>query len=178
MLPLVLSSDSHVFEPPDLWQTRIVEEDQILSGIGLISNAGARFDAPSWGCRASRCSSGRGQRAAALEERLGRTAGAVGIPGSGFLLSRVGRPAVSRAFSSQMIRPQSRPLQSKIWTATPVPSMNHSPWAGTMAETPVPGAVKDDRVMTSKAAQAVRRSQSAQRAEAGVCIIRFRPITP
>ncbi len=67
MLPLVLSSDSHVFEPPDLWLTRIdapfrdrapriqridgadqivVEADQILSGIGLISNAGARFDAP------------------------------------------------------------------------------------------------------------------------------------
>src|SRR5215471_9569621 len=66
MLPLVLSSDSHVFEPPDLWQTRIdkafrdraprieringgdhvvVEADQILSGIGLISNAGARFEA-------------------------------------------------------------------------------------------------------------------------------------
>src|SRR5271155_4690230 len=69
MLPLVLSSDSHVFEPPDLWQTRIdaafrdraprieridganrivveAEADQILSGIGLISNAGARFEAP------------------------------------------------------------------------------------------------------------------------------------
>ena len=67
MLPLVLSSDSHVFEPADLWQTRIdaafrdrapriqridgtdhivVEADQILSGIGLISNAGARFEAP------------------------------------------------------------------------------------------------------------------------------------
>ena len=73
MLPLVLSSDSHVFEPPDLCQTRIdlafrdraprieripgsspgtggdyiiVERDQILSGIGLISNAGARFEAP------------------------------------------------------------------------------------------------------------------------------------
>ena len=67
MLPLVLSSDSHVFEPPDLWQTRIdaafrdraprleriddadqivVEADQVLSGIGLISNAGARFEAP------------------------------------------------------------------------------------------------------------------------------------
>ena len=67
MLPLVLSSDSHVFEPPDLWQTRIdrafrdraprieridggdyivVERDQILSGLGLISNAGARFEAP------------------------------------------------------------------------------------------------------------------------------------
>jgi predicted TIM-barrel fold metal-dependent hydrolase len=68
MLPeLILSSDSHVFEPPDLWQTRIdaafraraprmvriggadqivIEADQVLSGIGLISNAGARFDAP------------------------------------------------------------------------------------------------------------------------------------
>ena len=64
---LILSSDSHVFEPPDLWATRIdapfrdraprivrvagadeivVEGDQVLSGIGLISNAGARFDAP------------------------------------------------------------------------------------------------------------------------------------
>jgi hypothetical protein len=67
MLHLILSSDSHVFEPPDLWQTRIdaafrdraplieridgadqivVEADQILSEIGLISNAGARFEAP------------------------------------------------------------------------------------------------------------------------------------
>jgi len=68
MLPdLILSSDSHVFEPPDLWTTRIdkafrdraprmvridgadqivIEGDQVLSGIGLISNAGARFDAP------------------------------------------------------------------------------------------------------------------------------------
>src|SRR6195256_3949851 len=67
MPPLILSSDSHVFEPPDLWQTRIdaafrdrapriqridgadqivVEADQVLSGIGLISNGGARFEAP------------------------------------------------------------------------------------------------------------------------------------
>jgi predicted TIM-barrel fold metal-dependent hydrolase len=67
MQSLVLSSDSHVFEPPDLWQTRIdaafrdrapridridgadniiVEADTVLSGIGLISNAGARFTAP------------------------------------------------------------------------------------------------------------------------------------
>ena len=65
--PLILSSDSHVFEPPDLWTTRIdaafrdraprmqridgadqlvVEADQVISGIGLISNAGARFEAP------------------------------------------------------------------------------------------------------------------------------------
>jgi predicted TIM-barrel fold metal-dependent hydrolase len=64
---LILSSDSHVFEPPDLWTRRIdrafrdrapriervdgadeivVEKDQLLSGIGLISNAGARFEAP------------------------------------------------------------------------------------------------------------------------------------
>jgi hypothetical protein len=61
MLPLIISSDSHVFEPPDLWQTRIdtafrdrgarieridggdrvvVEADQILSGIAQISNTG------------------------------------------------------------------------------------------------------------------------------------------
>jgi len=63
----VLSSDSHVFEPPDLWATRIdrafrdraprihringadqivIEGNQVLSGIGLILNAGARFEAP------------------------------------------------------------------------------------------------------------------------------------
>jgi predicted TIM-barrel fold metal-dependent hydrolase len=67
MAGLILSSDSHVFEPPDLWTRRIdaafrdraprieridgadeivVEKDQVLSGIGLISNAGARFEAP------------------------------------------------------------------------------------------------------------------------------------
>src|SRR3977135_641467 len=76
MLPLVLSSDSHVFEPPDLWQTRIdrafrdraprieridggdhvvVEVDQVLSGIGLISNAGARFEAPETLAGRGRC---------------------------------------------------------------------------------------------------------------------------
>jgi len=64
---VILSSDSHVFEPPDLWTSRIdtafrnrapriqridgadqivIEANQVLSGIGLISNAGARFDAP------------------------------------------------------------------------------------------------------------------------------------
>ena len=68
MVPaLILSSDSHVFVPPDLWTTRIdtafrdraprmqridgadqlvVEADQVISGIGLISNAGARFESP------------------------------------------------------------------------------------------------------------------------------------
>ena len=64
---IVISSDSHVFEPPDLWTERIdakfrdraphmervgevdqlvVEGDQMIAGIGLISNAGARFEAP------------------------------------------------------------------------------------------------------------------------------------
>lgn len=64
---VVISSDSHVFEPPDLWTERIdarfkdraprmrrvgdvdhliVEGDQMIAGIGLISNAGARFEAP------------------------------------------------------------------------------------------------------------------------------------
>jgi predicted TIM-barrel fold metal-dependent hydrolase len=64
---LILSSDSHVFEPPDLWTQRIdkafrhraprllrigevdqivLEDGQPHAGIGLISNAGARFEAP------------------------------------------------------------------------------------------------------------------------------------
>lgn len=64
---VVISSDSHVFEPPDLWTNRIdsrfrdraprmervgevdhliVEKDEMIAGIGLISNAGVRFDAP------------------------------------------------------------------------------------------------------------------------------------
>ena len=63
----VISSDSHVFEPPDLWARRIdasfrdraprmvrvdgvdqlvVEKDQMIAGIGLISNAGVRFENP------------------------------------------------------------------------------------------------------------------------------------
>jgi len=66
-LPLVISSDSHVFEPPDLWTNRIdrrfkdraphmervgdadqlfIEGDQNLAGIGLISGAGLRFETP------------------------------------------------------------------------------------------------------------------------------------
>ncbi len=64
---IIISSDSHVFEPLDLWTERIdaafrdraprmqrvdnvdhlvVEANQTIAGIGLISNAGARFDAP------------------------------------------------------------------------------------------------------------------------------------
>ena len=64
---MILSSDSHVFAPPDLWTNRIddafksraprmkrvdgadhlvIEDDQMIAGIGLISNAGARYEAP------------------------------------------------------------------------------------------------------------------------------------
>ena len=64
---IIISSDSHVFEPPDLWTNRIdkvfrdraprlqrvddadrivIEDGQVFAGIGLISNAGARFEAP------------------------------------------------------------------------------------------------------------------------------------
>ena len=64
---LVISSDSHVFEPPDLWTNRIdrkfrdraprmervdgtdeliIEDGQHLAGIGLISGAGLRFETP------------------------------------------------------------------------------------------------------------------------------------
>lgn len=64
---LILSSDSHVFEPPDLWTQRIddafksraprmmrvgdvdhlvIEDGQMIAGIGLISNAGTRYEAP------------------------------------------------------------------------------------------------------------------------------------
>ena len=64
---IILSSDSHVFEPADLWTERIdpafrdraphiqrvgdvdhlvIEGNQTIAGIGLISNAGARFDNP------------------------------------------------------------------------------------------------------------------------------------
>ena len=78
----VLSSDSHVFRPPDLWTKRIdaafrdraprmervdgadeivVAQGQVLSGIGLLSSTGVRFEAPEIVSveRASRTSSGR-----------------------------------------------------------------------------------------------------------------------
>ena len=68
MLALVLSSDSHVFEPPappieriDGGDHVLVEADQLLSGIGLMSNAGARFEdprrSPAWGSLKT-CSAG------------------------------------------------------------------------------------------------------------------------
>ena len=91
--------------------------------------------------------------------------------GSGFLLSWASCPAASCALCSQMILPQSRPLQSKIWIAAPVPSMNHA-LSGTSAETAVPGTPSTDKAATSEAARAARRSQSTQLNDASVCTIR------
>jgi hypothetical protein len=68
MLAMMLSSDAHVFEPRAPRIKRIdggdhvlVEADQLLSGIGLISKAGARFEdprrSPPWGSLKT-CSAG------------------------------------------------------------------------------------------------------------------------
>jgi predicted TIM-barrel fold metal-dependent hydrolase len=123
MLPaLILSSDSHVFEPPDLWTTRIdaafrhraprmvridgadeivVEADQVLSGIGLISNAGARFEAPE-------TISGRGRfedvhrggwdpAQHLADMRLDGVAGEVLYPSQGLFYFRIADPALMSA---------------------------------------------------------------------------------
>jgi predicted TIM-barrel fold metal-dependent hydrolase len=119
---LILSSDSHVFEPPDLWAKRIdaafrhraprivriddadeivIEADQLLSGIGLISNAGARFDAPE-------TISGRGRfedvprggydpEQHLADMRLDGVAGEVLYPSQGLFYFRVADPALMSA---------------------------------------------------------------------------------
>jgi predicted TIM-barrel fold metal-dependent hydrolase len=120
--PLILSSDSHVFEPPDLWTARIdrafreraprmeridgadqlvIERDQVLSGIGLISNAGARFEAPE-------TISGRGRfedvprggydpEQHLADMRLDGVAGEVLYPSQGLFYFRVADPALMSA---------------------------------------------------------------------------------
>src|SRR5918995_5396689 len=123
MLPaLILSSDSHVFEPPDLWTTRIdapfrdraprmqridgvdqivIEADQILSGIGLISNAGARFEAPetiSAHGRLEDVLSGGWDPAQHLKDMaLDGGAGEVLYPSQGLFYFRVADPALMSA---------------------------------------------------------------------------------
>lgn len=119
---LILSSDSHVFEPPDLWQTRIdrafrdraprmqridggdqivVERDQILSGIGLISNAGARFEAPetiSGNARFEDVHRGGYDPDQHLADmRLDGVAGEVLYPSQGLFYFRVADPALMSA---------------------------------------------------------------------------------
>ncbi len=106
----VLSSDAHVCEPPDLWTTRIdaafrdraprmgrvdgadeivVEQGQVLSGIGLLSNTGVRFeDVPRGGY-----DPGQHLR----DMRLDGVAGAVLDPSPGLFHSRVADPALMSA---------------------------------------------------------------------------------
>ena len=122
MLPLVLSSDSHVFETPDLWQTRIdrafrdrvprieridgadeivVETDQVLSGIGLISNAGARFEAPETISGRARFEDvhrgGYDPQQHLADMRLDGVAGEVLYPSQGLFYFRVADPALMSA---------------------------------------------------------------------------------
>ena len=119
---LILSSDSHVFEPPDLWTTRIdrafrvrgprlvriagadqlvVEEDQILSGIGLISNAGARFDAPETISGLGRFEDvhrgGYDPQQHLADMRLDGVAGEVLYPSQGLFYFKVADPALMSA---------------------------------------------------------------------------------
>jgi predicted TIM-barrel fold metal-dependent hydrolase len=119
---LILSSDSHVFEPPDLWQTRIdrafrdraprmqridggdqivVEADQVLSGIGLISNAGARFEAPETISGNARFEDvhrgGYDPEQHLADMRLDGVAGEVLYPSQGLFYFRVADPALMSA---------------------------------------------------------------------------------
>jgi predicted TIM-barrel fold metal-dependent hydrolase len=119
---LILSSDSHVFEPPDLWQTRIdrafrhraprmqridggdqivVEADQVLSGIGLISNAGARFEAPETISGNARFEDvhrgGYDPHQHLADMRLDGVAGEVLYPSQGLFYFRIADPALMSA---------------------------------------------------------------------------------
>jgi predicted TIM-barrel fold metal-dependent hydrolase len=123
MLPaLILSSDSHVFEPPDLWTNRIdvafrdraprmqridgadhlvVEADQVISGIGLISNAGARFVAPETISADGRFEhvhrGGYDPDQHLADMRLDRVAGEVLYPSQGLFYFKVADPALMSA---------------------------------------------------------------------------------
>lgn len=119
---LILSSDSHVFEPPDLWTTRIdaafrdraprmvridgvdqlvVERDHVLSGIGLISNAGARFQAPDTISGQARFEDvprgGYDPEHHLADMRLDGVAGEVLYPSQGLFYFRVADPALMSA---------------------------------------------------------------------------------
>jgi hypothetical protein len=118
----VLSSDAHVFEPPDLWTTRIdaafrdraprmvrvdgadeivVEQGQVLSGIGLLSNTGVRFEAPetiSGRARFEDVPRGGSDPDQHLRDmRLDGVAGEVLYPSPGLFYFRVADPALMSA---------------------------------------------------------------------------------
>ena len=120
--PLILSSDSHVFEPADLWSTRIdaafrdraprivrvdgaddivVEAHQVLSGIGLLTNAGARFEAPETISGRARFEDvprgGYDPQQHLADMRLDGVAGEVLYPSQGLFYFRVKDPALMSA---------------------------------------------------------------------------------
>jgi hypothetical protein len=150
MLPLVLSSDSHVFEPPDLWQTCIdaafrdraprieridgadqivVEADQILSGIGLISNVGARFEAPETISAEGRFEDvrrgGHGPEQHLKDMALDGVAGQVLYPSQGLFVLQGGGPAADVRHLSLIQRltrrPPERPQGGRPGAAAPIP---------------------------------------------------------
>ena len=119
---LIISSDSHVFEPPDLWTTRIdaafrkraprierrdgvdllvVESDQPVAGIGLISNAGARFEAPETIADHARFEDvhrgGWDPEQHLADMRLDGVAGEVLYPSQGLFYFKVADPALMSA---------------------------------------------------------------------------------
>jgi hypothetical protein len=124
-----------VFEPPDLWQTHInagfrdraprieridgadqivVEAHQILSGIGLISNAGARFEAPETISAEGRFEDvrrgGHGPEQHLKDMALDGLAGQVLYPSQGLFYFKVADPllmsAIFRAYNDWLADPR------------------------------------------------------------------------
>ena len=143
----VLSSDAHVFEPPDLWTTRfdaafrdraprmgrvhgadaiVVAQGQVLSGIGLLSHIGVRFEAPerSPAERASRTSLG----VATTPTSTGAPCGSPGWPAKCSTLRRAcstsglpTRRSCRRSFAPTTIISTFATLPSKDSETVPVP---------------------------------------------------------
>ena len=117
-LVTVLSSDARVCELPELWTTRIdavfrdraprmvrvdradaivVEQGQVLSGLGLLSTTGVRCEAPETVAGRARCEDvprgGYDPDQHRRDRRLDGVASAVLSPSSGLCYCRVADPA-------------------------------------------------------------------------------------
>jgi hypothetical protein len=144
----VLSSDSHVFEPPDLWTKRIdaafrdraprmervdgadeivVAQGQVLSGIGLLSNTGVRFEAPEIVSVRARFEDvprgGYDPDQHLRDMRLDGVAGEVLYPSQGLFYFRVADPALMSAIfrAYKTIISTFETLPSKDIETLPVP---------------------------------------------------------
>jgi hypothetical protein len=116
-LVTVLSSDARVCEPPELWTTRIdgadaivVEQEQGLSGLGLLSTTGVRCEAPETIAGRARCEDaprgGYDPDQHRRDRRLDGVAGAVLSPSPGLCYCRVADPALLSA----IVRAYNHPL--------------------------------------------------------------------